>query len=262
MKMIKNFSTALAVLTLSSSLFALDGREIVQKALDVKEPAFTQSAVVMDLIEKNGQKESRMVREYGRSKDDLKAVVMIFLAPASVKDTRFLMQENKGTTPDDKFIYLPDLRSTRRVSTAEGSKSFMGTDASYDDLSTRDIDVDTHELIKEEAKNGYDCYVVKSTAKNPADSQYGYRMQWIDKETWIPVYSELFDKKGKLLKVLTVEKLEKVTGETGVSYNIPMVNYMKNVQTGHSTRLSITKIVLDKPLPDRVFTQNFLNTGK
>lgn len=259
----KIISTILA-LTAASALFAADltGRDIIQKALDVKEPAFNQSAVTMDLIEKNGAKETRAVREYGRSKDDLSAVVMVFLAPASVKDTRFLLQENKGSAADDKFIYLPDLRSTRRVSTAEGSKSFMGTDASYDDLSTRDIDVDTHELLKEEEKNGYNCYVVKSTAKNPADSQYGYRVQWIDKETWVPVYSELFDKKGALLKVLTVEKLEKITGATGVVYDIPMVNHMKNVQTGHQTRLTINKIVLDTNIPDRVFTQNFLNTGK
>lgn len=257
----KLISTFLA-LTAAASLFALDGREIVKKALDVKDPAFTQSAVQMDLIEKNGAKETRLVREYGRSKNNIKAVVMIFLSPASVKDTRFLLQENEGNAPDDKFIFLPDLRSTRRVSTAEGSKSFMGTDASYDDLSTRDIDVDTHELLREEEKNGFNCYVVKSKAKNPQDSQYGYRIQWIDKATWVPVYAELYDKKDKLLKVLTVEKLEKINGATGETYNIPMINSMKNVQTGHETRLTIQKIVLDKSLPDRVFTQNFLNTGK
>lgn len=257
-KIISNF----LALSFTISLFAMDGKEIVQKALDVKDPAFTQSAVQMDLIEKNGAKEIRLVRQYGRSKDGIKAVVMVFLSPASVKDTRFLLQENKGNSPDDKFIYLPDLRSTRRVSTAEGSKSFMGTDASYDDLSTRDIDVDTHELLKEETKNGFNCYVVKSKAINPSDSQYGWRIQWIDKETWVPVYAELYDKKGELLKVLTVEKLEKITGESGQSYDIPTLNSMKNVQTGHETKLEIKKIVVDKPIPDRVFTQNFLNTGK
>lgn len=258
----KKIISTFAALTLATSIFALDGKQIVQNALDVKEPAFSQSAVQMDLIEKNGAKETRLVRQYGRSKDGVKAVVMVFLSPASVKNTRFLLQENKGNKPDDKFIYLPDLRSTRRVSTAEGSKSFMGTDASYDDLSTRDIEVDTHELLKEEVKNGYNCYVVKSTAINPSDSQYGWRVQWIDRETWVPIYAELYDKKGELLKVLTVEKLEKISGDTGESYNIPTSNSMKNVQTGHETKIVIQKIVVDKPIPDRVFTQNFLNTGK
>ncbi len=263
MKLTKTITTAALSILLCSSVFAIDGREVVQKALDKPDPAFSQSAVQMDLIEKNGAKESRNVLEYGRKRNDLTAAVMVFLSPASVKDTRFLLQENEGNKPDDKFIYLPDLRSTRRVSTAEGGKAFMGTDASYDDLSTRDIDEDKHELLKEENKNGFDCYVVRSDPVNLNDAQYLYRVQWIDKKTWVPVYAEMFDKKGKLIKTLTVEKLEVVSSEDGKnSYNTPMVTFMQNVQTGHSTRLTIKKIVVDKPIPDRVFTQNFLNTGK
>ena len=37
---------------------------------------------------------------------------------------------------------------------------------------------------------------------------------------------------------------------------------MKNVQTGHSTRLIIQQLKLDSKVPESVFTQNFLNTGK
>ncbi|MCI6546052.1 MAG: outer membrane lipoprotein-sorting protein [Spirochaetia bacterium] len=37
---------------------------------------------------------------------------------------------------------------------------------------------------------------------------------------------------------------------------------MKNVQTGHSTRLIILQLKLDSAVPESVFTQNFLNTGK
>lgn len=38
----------------------------------------------------------------------------------------------------------------------------MGTDATYDDLSTREMEEDTHEFIKEETKNGFNCEVVKT----------------------------------------------------------------------------------------------------
>jgi hypothetical protein len=41
-----------------------------------------------------------------------------------------------------------------------------------------------------------------------------------------------------------------------------MVDNLKNVQTGHSTKLSVTKIEIDKPLSDKLFTSNFLNTGR
>lgn len=243
-----------------SSLFAIDGKTVIQGTLDVKEPAYSHSLVRMDLIEKDGSTESRVVEEYGRNKDDLTDIVMIFKSPASVKDTRFLQKQNANTA-DDKWIYLPALKSTRRVASSEGSKSFMGTDATYDDMNTRNIDDDAHELIAEESKAAgnttYDCYKVKSTPVNASSSQYSFKMIWVDKKTMLPVYTEMYDKKGSLLKILTVESIQNVNG-----YDTPMVDFLQNVQTGHSTRLVITNIEVDKTIPDRVFTSNFLNTGK
>ena len=65
-----------------------------------------------------------------------------------------------------------------------------------------------------------------------------------------------------MLKVLTVEKLGKENGLTGKSYNIPRSTLMENVQTGHKTRLTIEKLQLDGNVPDKVFTTNWLKTGK
>ena len=256
MKKLLKTTTAVLMMAVGCAAFAEDGRTIMQKVLDVKEPDYSHSLVKMDLIEKDGTTESRTVEEYGREKDGLESAVMCFLAPASVKNTRFLQVENKNG-PDDKWIYLPTLKSTRRVNSSEGSKSFMGTDATYDDLTTRTIDQDTHELLKEETKNGYECWNIKSTPVDKGSSQYAYRITWIDKNTMLPIYTEMYDKKNTLVKKLTVEKIENIQG-----YNIPMGDLLENVQTGHSTRLTISKIEVNKNIPDRVFTQSFLDTGK
>lgn len=239
-----------------SAVSAIDGRTVMQQVDDVKEPAYTHTLVKMDLIESDGTTETRVVEEWGKNENDLSSMVMVFRSPASVKNTRFLQIENEGRD-DDKWIYLPALRNTRRIASSEGSKSFMGTDATYDDMSSREVDDDTHELLEEKNVNGYECYVVKSTPVDPDDSQYQYRISSVDKETLIPVFVQMYDKKGNLVKELTVESIRNING-----YNIPMSNYLKNVQTGHSTRMVITNIELDKPVPDRVFTQNFLNTGR
>lgn len=269
MKLIKTITASAIALSLTAAAFAdQKGKDIIQQVLDVEDPSFSQTAVVMTLTEKNGSTDVRQVKQYGRSANGLKAVVMDFVGPGSsnVKGTRFLLQENGNGKDDDKFIYMPALKSTRRVSTADGSKAFVGTDASYDDLSTRDIDKDEHTFIGEEKKtvNGttYDCWVVSSKSKNANDTQYGDKKQWIYKDQLIPVYAELYDKKGKLLKTLEVLELKDVKGETGKVYHTPMKSLMTNVQTGHSTKLEIKQIVVDKPLPAKVFTQNFLSTGK
>ena len=261
MKLTKLFAAA-TLLAAGTAAFAIDGREIMQNVFDRQKPDFTKAAVTLTLIEKGGKvAETRDVGEYGRCKDNLSDVVMVFLRPASVKDTRFLQKENKGKD-DDKWIYLPALRTTRRVASSEGDKAFVGTDFTYDDMSSREVEDDTHELLKESEDKGNfkDLYVVKSTPKDPKSSQYQYRISWVTKDSWIPTYIELYDKKGKLLKVNEIRTITQKTGNK--TYNIPSENAMTNVQTGHSTVLKMVNIEVDKPLPDGYFTSNFLNTGR
>jgi hypothetical protein len=246
-----------AALLLPATSFALTGTEIAQKAYDVEDGTTRHTAVQMDLIDKDGSVDARLIEEWGKDdENDLTSVVMVFRSPASVRDTRFLQIENKGRD-DDKWIYLPALKRVRRIASSEGDKSFMGSDATYDDMDTREVEQDTHDLIKEESVGQWNCYVLKDTPVDPSDSQYSYRISWIDKQSFVPVKMEMYDKQGELVKVLTVEKLEQVQG-----YWTPLQNLLKNVQTGHSTRLTIKKIVFDESQPDALYTTNFLQTGR
>ncbi len=147
----KRITCAIVAMVASGAIpaFAIDGRQIMQNAYDVKEPAFSHSAVKMDLIDSSGAVESRLVEEWGKSENDLVSTVMAFVSPASVKNTRFLQVQNQGRS-DDRWLYLPALRSVRRIAASDGEKSFMGTDATYDDLETRDVALDSHELTGEE----------------------------------------------------------------------------------------------------------------
>ncbi len=265
-KLTKTFTVMAMVLSFAAGAFADEkGTEIMQKAKDLKKPNYSHSIVQMVLTEKNGNQEVRQIEEYGRCKDDgnghmVSDVVMLFQSPANVKDTRFLQKENFGKD-DDKWIYLPALKNTRRVNSSEGSKSFMGTDATYDDMSTREIDEDDHQYLGEEKKTvgskTYDCYNIKEVPYDKKGSAYSYRLTWVDKNTYVPVYTEMYDKNDKLIKVLIVPTIKEVNG-----YTITFETKLTNVQTGHSTTIAIKQLALDKPIPDRVFTSTFLNTGK
>lgn len=255
MKKITKVLSGVLMMLASSALFADEkGYEIMKKVADFKEPAFSHSIVNISLKDKSGNGETWVVEEYGKSENGLASVVMIFQA-GSKKGTRFLQIENDGKA-DDKFIYLPSLKAARRVNSSEGSKSFLGTDATYDDLTTRNVDQDEHTYICDESKNGYDCYKIKEEPKE-AGAQYAYRITWIDKKTMYPIYTEMYNKAGKMVKTLTVESIEPNSG-----YDIPMVTTLVDTATGHSTTMAITKIVIDQPLPARVFTQAFLESGK
>ena len=152
-KSFKKSILALAVAMVSTVAFAQDARSIVDAALNIKKPAYNHSIIEMDLINKAGNiEEHRIIDELGRhnEKTDTSYVVMNFKVSnnKSNQGIKFLQMENKGKD-DDKWIYMPSLKTTRRVNSSEGSKSFTGTDASYDDMSTRELDDDTHELLAE-----------------------------------------------------------------------------------------------------------------
>lgn len=269
MKMISKGFTAMAfALTFAAAAAFADekGTAVMQAALDVEKPKFSKSMVEMKLKDlKSGDEEVRQIMEYGRNYDDgsghkVTDMVMLFQSPANIKDTRFLQKENYGKD-DDKWIYLPALKNTRRVNTSEGSKAFVGSDASYDDMSTREIDEDDHQYQGVEEKNvrgtTYTCDKVKEVPHDKKNSQYSYRITWVDQATHVPVYTEMYDKDGKLEKTLEVPVIVNYKG-----YTITKEAYLTNVQKKHSTALIIKKLAVDEAIPDRVFTADFLKTGK
>ena len=133
----------------------------------------------------------------------------------------------------------------------------MGTDFTYNDMQSREVDEDTHTFLREEKYGSWNCYVVESIPKDPSSSQYSKRIQWIIKDTWVPVKGELYDKENRLLKVMNIERLENVQGIW-----TPINTRMENVQTGHATELNIQKLVYNQDIAEGLFTVNFLRTGR
>jgi hypothetical protein len=68
-----------------------------------------------------------------RYPDDETKALSSFLSPSEVKGTAFLQWSHKNA-PDEQWLYLPDLRRTRRITSDLSNESFMGTDFSYQDL--------------------------------------------------------------------------------------------------------------------------------
>jgi outer membrane lipoprotein-sorting protein len=253
----KRLAVYLLFLFSGIGVFALDGREVMEK-VDSRERGKSSHAVVrMDLIDKKGSVNTRNVEMYAaEDAKGLKKFLVIFHSPASVRNTRYLAVENEGRE-DDKWIFLPALKRVRRIAAAEGGNSFMGSDFTYDDMSDREVGKDIHVLLKEEKEGPADCYVVESKPKDPKDSQYSKRIAWVDKNRWIPIKIELYDKSGNLQKTALMDSIEKVQG-----FWTPLKTTMKNIQTGTATVLTMEKFAWDEGIPPGLFTSRFLETGR
>jgi hypothetical protein len=194
---------------------------------------------------------------YSKDFGEDKKTIMFFQEPADVKGTGFLTWDyNEDDKDDDRWLYLPAMKKNRRISGTSAKKEyFMGSDFTYDDMGNRDVDSDSHKLLREEKINGVDCWVIESTPKD-GDEQYSKQIGWIRKDNFIAVKVEYFDKQGALMKVLEVDGVKKIDGFwTATSMT------MNNLQREHKTIISIESMEYNMPLDDNLFTVNSLEKG-
>ncbi|MDR2101962.1 MAG: outer membrane lipoprotein-sorting protein [Treponema sp.] len=253
----KNWFALWGLLSAASFLSALDAGEIVRASRDRIQAETISSRVRMVITARDGSVSERVLDQYSKDGPRGNRTIIIFRQPAAVANTRFLTMENTGGA-DDRWIYLPSLDKVRRIASSEGSGSFMGSDFSYDDISSsdRDANLDTHRLTGEEILNGRNCFVVESIPKD-SSYQYSKMVQRIDKENLVIHKIDLYDKRGNHVKVLEILKLQEVQGRLS-----SMETRMTTLGAGTRTSLIAEILKYDDPIPEGVFTTNYLETGR
>ena len=242
----------------SFALQAQDALDLVRASRDRIKADTTSTRSRMLIQDKNGSVTERLIDQYSKDGPNGHRTVIVFQEPASVKGVRFLTMENPAG-PDDRWIFLPSLGGEpSRIAASDGSKSFQGTDFSNDDISSsnRNTDLDTHTHLREENLNGAPCYVVQSVPKD-SSYQYSKMIQWINKDNKVTAKIELYNKSGTLIKVLEILKLQEVQGRLS-----NMSTKMSTLAEGTSTTINIDIIKYDDPIPETVFTREFLKTGR
>jgi len=267
MKKINVLSVAAGLLILGSAMFAQTADEVMKTSCNLPVPDYSSCVLLMDIIDKSGTVlEHRIINQNGNRKNGITQTVFDFRTPASVKDTRIL-QAQKPNREDDKWIFLPSLKTTRRIASAERSKSFVGSEYTYNDMTIRKFEDDAHEMLDANASitvggKKENVWKIKSTPVANKNVEFAYIIKYIDKVSYLPLMEEYYDKSDKMIKLRTVPKHEEVVGETGKKYQMRRESIMENKVTGRVTRVVVDKFTLDKPISDRFFTQNWLNTGK
>ncbi len=263
------------VLAILSALFLLpySFAETCQEVLTVfcdldRVPDYNYSTLLIDNIDANGKVEHMEVKQYGGGSNGLKNTVFDFQSPATVKSTRVLQAEKVGKQ-DERWIYIPSLRQARRIPMSERYKSFVGTEATYNDMTIREPEEDESEMLSQSETISvggaeYTCWKMKQTPIKKSEVEYGHRVSWYDKKSYIPVRIEYYDKKNetKMIKIYECEKVEWVKGVTGIEYPLRRSNLISNLVTGRKTRIMVKDFKFDDPISDSYFTQPWLISGK
>ncbi|WP_191017886.1 hypothetical protein [Treponema zioleckii] len=100
----KSLAVLLALGTFSAA-FADEAHDVMAKYLDLNVPEYSQSTLIMDIIENGKIVEHRELKQIGGGDNGLKNTVFDFRSPASVKDTRILQAEKRTRMMTSGFIF-------------------------------------------------------------------------------------------------------------------------------------------------------------
>jgi hypothetical protein len=246
----------LLIIFLPLETFALTAEEVMKKSQEVffYQGKDFKARVIMRLISKGGQeriREMTMLRKnFGESGGSQKYFIYFF-QPTDVRDMTFMVYKYPSKD-DDRWLFVPAINMVRRIAAQDKHSSFVGSDFTYEDISGRDIEEDTHTIVKEETLGAKDCYLIKSAPKIQ-DVDYSYKLSWIDKVNFLPAKEEYYDRKGELSKVFTAEEIMDIKGFPTVTKRM-----MKNLQSGHRTEVAFTKTDYNIGIEDSLFSERFL----
>jgi len=253
----KRIIVSALLMLIAGFLNAQDAVSIVNSAKNRIKIDSISSRSRMVITAKDGGTTERVIDQYSKDGPNGARTVIVFQRPSSVAGTRFLTMDT-ASGGSDRWIFLPSLGRVRRIAASESGGSFMGTDFSYDDISSmdRDISLDTHTLLREETLNGNPCYVIQSVPKD-SSYQYSKTITWIDKTNFLIYKSEMYNRRNELAKVMEMSDFKDVQERL-----TPMQTKISTAGAGTSTTIFMEIIKYDDPIPEAVFTTAYLETGR
>lgn len=228
---------------------ANEGRELVTKVLEARpQTPFIAQAT----LRSESRDWSRELTLRYKRLGDVDASYLEVTDPFDVKGTSFLLLDRERG-PDEQYIYVPAMGRTLQVSERSRKQPFLGSDFYVSDMVRPDPDAYEYTLIGEDEIDGHGCKLVQATPKAPEQELYGKTVFAIDPKEPALIRTQFFDKHGKLLKVWTVDDLERIDGVL-----TPRKQTMKNVQEGTESTLEIKEIEYNADIPDDLFQRSQL----
>ncbi len=265
----------LLVITLPLQAAQPDPRAIMQQVNDRDDgkSSYTRSMVATCRYQTGGGKmrcvEQPRVKvmegaqkDYGDNGKDSRSINII-LQPAAEKGIGFLQYDYDAPGKDsDQWMYLSALGKVKRLISGNDdepkSGTLFGSEIAYEDVERPHLDDYLYKLVKEETYQGRPCWVIETLPK-PArarKSNYSRSVQWIDKERYLMLQAQIYDRTGRPVKHINMGKVDQVNG----IWVVKMMN-VNNVQSRRITTMKTEQIVINPKVDDGLFELRTLTDG-
>ncbi len=260
------------LLILGFALFAVSFASIaddaearkIMETVDARDNGDNQTAELeMILIDRKGKQRIRKMRSMSKDFGKDTKRIMFFIQPADIKNTGLLTYDyDASNKDDDQWLYLPALRKSKRISASDKSGSFMGSDFTYADMSTFDLNDYDYTLKKEMEIQSIPVWVIESIPSSDDiidETGYTKSLLFVRKDSHVITRAINWIKKGKRLKYMEIKSL-KLIDNIWTPTEIHMTT-KKGKTNIHKTILKFSHVKYNQNLDENQFSIRQLEKG-
>jgi len=226
----------------------LSAKGIIDKATAHNAFGFTNASARLRLTLQAPERadKERQLDLFSQNNPEQQCTLVRFTGPAEVAGTAFLSRNAPGKAAE-QYLYLPALAKTKRITGTQRDQKFAGTDLTYADIQAQTLRDAELKRLDDTTTGGQPTFVIEAIPHDIDVSPYGRIVAYVHKDAYVPLKVEFFDGQKKLLKVLSVQRLEKRDGVWVV-----MAMQVEDVQAQTKTRVAVDSVDF-KALPPARF---------
>ena len=188
--------------------------------------------------------------------------ITIILEPASEKGIGMLTYTYDASDQDNEtWLYLSALGKVKRIASGRDDEdteptSVFGSEISTEDQDTGKLDHYTYKILQSGNYKGRPVAVIESlpTIEGAKHTRYGKLRTWVDRERFISLKIQMFDKHGNAIKHVSAAKVEQINGiwlarsvtfknlvsQRLTNMNIKTINFGLNIDAKFLTQRALT----------------------
>ena len=188
--------------------------------------------------------------------------ITIILEPASEKGIGMLTYTYDAIDQDNEtWLYLSALGKVKRIASGRDDEdteptSVFGSEISTEDQEMGKLDHYTYKILQSGNYKGRPVAVIESlpTIEGAKHTRYGKLRTWVDRERFISLKIQMFDKHGNAIKHVSAAKVEQINGiwlarsvtfknlvsQRLTNMNIKTINFGLNIDAKFLTQRALT----------------------
>ncbi len=226
----------------------LTADQILEILTETMNPEQSQGLMKMTILTSSGQERTFEYETFSKGQGEKS--LMKYLKPQRVKGQTILMLNDAN----DIWTYFPRTKRIRKLATHAKKQKVEGSDFSYEDMGASNTFIEEYDAmrLKDEKKEGRQCYKLELTRHPDSDAGYSRIILWVDKEQYVPLVIDYYhDDDHQLQEKQLICSNIQLIDEIYTPMECTMYNKLDNTHTS----MEIVEITYAVDLPDDLFTE-------